>query len=227
MSKNQHVMDLAHILLISEGAIHDSGITVITINFGGFMKNIRQIALAVACACVAVPASAASFVSYGFTDMDDITGALTTGDMEFYASGLQTVIPGSFAYDFFFQVGIPYIGLGVVADLPSVGPKFNITGLKVDLYSDFGSVAMADAGDMMMFTLGTGDYITGGGTLGAGNYYFHVTGQAVGTLGGKFSYSASAVPVPEPETWAMLVAGLGLVGLQLRRRTNSSKISIN
>jgi hypothetical protein len=189
------------------------------------MKSIRQIALAVACACVAVPASAAS--TYGYTNIGDITGALTTGDMEFYASGLQTVIPGSFTYDFFFQVGIPYIGLGVVADLPSIGPKFNITGLTVDLYSDGGAAGPAGSGDSMLFSLGTGDYITGGGTLGAGNYYFHISGQAVGTLGGQFSYSASAVPVPEPETWAMLVAGLGLVGLQLRRRTKTGMLSIN
>lgn len=31
---------------------------------------------------------------------------------------------------------------------------------------------------------------------------------------------SSAVPVPEPETWAMLLAGLGLVGWAARRRTS-------
>ena len=36
-----------------------------------------------------------------------------------------------------------------------------------------------------------------------------------------------ALTVPEPETWAMLVAGLGLVGLQLRRRTKTGMLSIN
>ncbi len=29
-------------------------------------------------------------------------------------------------------------------------------------------------------------------------------------------------PVPEPETWAMLLAGLGLVGLMVRRRLDGS-----
>ncbi|MDP2031170.1 MAG: PEPxxWA-CTERM sorting domain-containing protein [Thiobacillus sp.] len=33
-------------------------------------------------------------------------------------------------------------------------------------------------------------------------------------------YVSSAVPVPEPETWAMLLAGLGLVGWAARRRTS-------
>lgn len=31
-------------------------------------------------------------------------------------------------------------------------------------------------------------------------------------------YEPVAAPVPEPETWAMLVSGLGLVGMRLRRR---------
>jgi len=36
------------------------------------------------------------------------------------------------------------------------------------------------------------------------------------------SLSIVTTPVPEVETWAMMLAGLGLVGLQLRRRTSSS-----
>ncbi len=33
-----------------------------------------------------------------------------------------------------------------------------------------------------------------------------------------FDMTVSAAPVPEPETWAMLLAGLGLLGLRARRR---------
>jgi hypothetical protein len=40
-------------------------------------------------------------------------------------------------------------------------------------------------------------------------------------------YTLQIAVVPEPETWAMLVAGLGLVGLQLRRRTKTGMLSIN
>jgi len=36
--------------------------------------------------------------------------------------------------------------------------------------------------------------------------------------GPKFSFGVAAAPVPEPETYALMLAGLGLVGLAARRR---------
>lgn len=163
--------------------------------------------------------------TYGYTNVGDITGALTTGDMEFYANGLVPIGPGLFEYDFFFQTAIPYFGLGVVADLPSINTKYNIENMEVFLYADAGTVAMADAADTNLFMIGSGDYITGGGQLGAGSYYFRIEGNAVGTQGGQFSYSASAAPVPEAETWAMMGLGLGMVGLRLIRRRREERIA--
>lgn len=49
-----------------------------------------------------------------------------------------------------------------------------------------------------------------------------VNGMTNGTLGGVFNGSISVSPVPEPETWAMTLIGLGLVGFQLRRRAKQS-----
>lgn len=51
------------------------------------------------------------------------------------------------------------------------------------------------------------------GTLNPGNdYYFGVLGMTTGSAGGAYSLSAIAQPIPEAETWAMMVAGLGLLG---------------
>ena len=47
-------------------------------------------------------------------------------------------------------------------------------------------------------------------------YYGFTAGNGLADDGHNIS---SAVPVPEPETWAMLLAGLGLVGVAARRRT--------
>lgn len=170
--------------------------------------------------------SAPAVAVYGSTNVGDITGALTTGDMEFYASGLVPISPGTFEYIFFFQTSVPFIGQGVVADLPSIGTKYNITGMTVSLYSDLDTVGVADIPpDVLLDVIDTGDYITGGGPLDAGNYYFRITGDAVGTQGGQFSYSASAALVPDAETWAMMAMGLGLVGLRLRRRRSHGWIA--
>ncbi|MEW5787730.1 MAG: FxDxF family PEP-CTERM protein [Pseudomonadota bacterium] len=187
--------------------------------------KLKHMLCALACIGATTVSVQSSAASYGFTNVGDITGALTTGDMEFYAAGLQAVIPGSFIQDFFFQSGITYYGVGVVADLPSAGSSYNINGLSVSLFSDGGMVGVADAGDAELINFGTGDNVFGDAVVGAGSYYFRISGDAVGTKGGIFSYSASAAPVPEAETWAMMAMGLGLVGLQLRRRKAGERIA--
>jgi hypothetical protein len=62
--------------------------------------------------------------------------------------------------------------------------------------------------------------------LQAGSYYYEVQGELSKVGGAKF-YALNSValanggdtpPVPEPETYAMLLAGLGVVGIAARRR---------
>jgi hypothetical protein len=55
----------------------------------------------------------------------------------------------------------------------------------------------------------------------AGNYYLKVAGVTGGLLGGGYNGAisvAAVTPVPEPETYAMLLAGLGVMGFIARRR---------
>ena len=56
-----------------------------------------------------------------------------------------------------------------------------------------------------------------------GNFYLDVVARGDGSLGGVYSGSigVSAPPVPEPETYAMFLAGLGLMGVIVRRRMRS------
>lgn len=53
-----------------------------------------------------------------------------------------------------------------------------------------------------------------------GDAYLSVAGVANGSLGGLYNGAISVSPVPEPETFAMLLAGLGLMGAVVRRRSS-------
>lgn len=53
--------------------------------------------------------------------------------------------------------------------------------------------------------------------LGAGDYSFKFTGD-LGTSGGGYMVGLSIAPVPEPSEWAMMLAGLGIVGAVAARR---------
>jgi hypothetical protein len=55
-------------------------------------------------------------------------------------------------------------------------------------------------------------------TLAAGDYYFKVFALANGPAAYSISASATALPVPEPETYALMAAGLGVIGFVASRR---------
>jgi hypothetical protein len=57
--------------------------------------------------------------------------------------------------------------------------------------------------------------------LGAGTYKFSITGQGEGGIPAGLGVRLDA-GVPEPAAWAMMLAGFGLVGVGLRRRTTVS-----
>lgn len=56
-------------------------------------------------------------------------------------------------------------------------------------------------------------------SLTSGDYYYRATGMATGMAGGF--YTISSAPIPEPETYAMLLAGLGATLLARRRKPSA------
>ncbi|MDA8254128.1 MAG: FxDxF family PEP-CTERM protein [Betaproteobacteria bacterium] len=50
------------------------------------------------------------------------------------------------------------------------------------------------------------------------DYKFVVSGNVTGTLGGSYGGVLQAVPIPEAKSYAMMLAGLGLIGFTVLRR---------
>ena len=88
-------------------------------------------------------------------------------------------------------------------------PALHINNFTASLY-DSSNNLLGTGGSYSPFTTGA---------LTAGNYHLNVTGNVTGAFGG--AYSANITPAPEPETWAMMLAGLGLVASATRRKKSA------
>ena len=69
-------------------------------------------------------------------------------------------------------------------------------------------------------TPGSGNLALAWAASPAGSYYLNVTGISNGAQGGIYNGAISVTAVPEPETYAMMLAGLGALGFLARRRNN-------
>lgn len=124
--------------------------------------------------------------------------------------------------------------------LSSGGVIFDTYSFSLDtpsvVASSVSSLGAIGAGTYSVFSVGADGLIgtaddlgfgawTFGGTpvvhtlqLAAGEYYYSVFGIANGPAAFSISSAATAAPVPEPETYALLGAGLGMVGFIASRR---------
>lgn len=125
--------------------------------------------------------------------------------------------PGVGSFSDFFQFTLPSsfdVGSSAVNTQVNVFGNvfYDITGLSMSLYQGIAGDATADT------LLSSGLEIDR--SLGMGTYYFKVDGTATGKVGGFYTFGAVAA-VPEPETYALMLAGLGLVGFAARRRKST------
>lgn len=90
-------------------------------------------------------------------------------------------------------------------------PFFNISNFSAELYSGVTMLGSIAGNAPNTFT-----------GLGAGSYTLNVFGNPSGSFGGGYGGFLATVtaPIPEPETYAMMLAGLGALGFLARRRRN-------
>src|SRR5882672_7902738 len=132
-------------------------------------------------------------------------GALSAGSTPFSDSQAS-----SFTDTWNFSLGsIGYI----YATVSATGLK----GLSMDLFSE----TVGKKGKIKKELVITGTTFSFA-SLAAGDYFLRIKGSLINkSLDHSYAGSISVTPVPEPEVWAMMLIGIGLIGYQLRRKLKS------
>lgn len=127
----------------------------------------------------------------------------------------SVVVPGSFqdTYNMTVGSGNPSVAAAAVQLVLNLGSLslYNIQNLSADLFDSSntwiaGATQAANSSAPISFNA----------QLGSGNYHVNIAGNAIGSAGGIYTFAVAAVP--EPESYALMLAGLGLVSLVMRAR---------
>jgi len=170
--------------------------------------------LKLACVAVAAALSGAAqaqiVVPWGNHDAAELGGVLFFGTGSSFAADAIYTFSLSGTYD--------ALAVAVANNAPGV---FNMTGTQVELFASNGNSNWSDDVSLGAFAFGSTSTAHTYSALTAGNYYYRVTGTVDGPFGGSFLLSSHIQAVPEPESTAMFLAGLGLMGMIVRRRSRA------
>ena len=174
-------------------------------------------------------ASAATFLfkdtGVGATNVLNTTGELTGGNSKVAASktgvaftdtALFSVSPGEELTSY----SVSNLGTSKIAQISGgTAEIFQIVGMNdVPILASLIHLSVAPAGVVSSHT----DFSDGDFLLGPGSYLVKVisTGiDAVKTQGNaKYSVTLQGTAVPEPATWAVMLAGFGAIGASMRNR---------
>ena len=166
--------------------------------------------MVIAAASFASPVMAADITTTPAQVLDMVGTSAFFGD-----SFAENNMGNTFADHFNFSVtGAPANFDAIVSSISrAASTGLDITGLS--LYSSTNTLISTgtslQSGAIDVWTL-TSD------NLAAGDYYVQVSGTMVSQTSGSFGGAVSLAPVPEPETYGMMLGGLGILGFLARRR---------
>lgn len=156
-----------------------------------------------------VLAGASSFANAATFTLDMTDGAASIEQS--FASGTQSLV---FSDQFHFST----TGLsGVEAIVFSFDDVPGVAFDSVELYKGITPGSSVKVLGSTFDPVGGLWQVSGSG-LTAGSYFLQVEGHVLVNTGATYSGNLSVTAVPEADTYAMLLAGLGLVGVVARRR---------
>ena len=177
------------------------------------MKFKQFVAIAAFAALGSVSNFAAAQTIYGSFTEAGAPNMTSAFDGQQFGSGGSNgqVTPGTFDYTYIFNLS------SATTFTTLVTGNWGITGLT-------GTISGANSGSLNLVAGGSFPHLTlGYGALsGDSAYTLHFTGAAADGNGGFQVALTSVAAVPEPETYAMLLAGLGVIGAVARRRSRIS-----
>ena len=136
---------------------------------------------------------------------------------------------GSFSdvYTFTLSQESDTVSSAVALQQPSLsggGFDYNIEGGTFGLYSDADGDGIGGT-LISSTTFGSNNTSLTADSVAAGSYYWMVAGNANGDLGGIYNFTTNTAAVPVPETYALMLAGLGLLGFVGKRRMRQSSVN--
>ncbi|MDD2657933.1 MAG: FxDxF family PEP-CTERM protein [Candidatus Pacebacteria bacterium] len=173
--------------------------------------TLREFLLATLLTLGFIAAGPASAVADPFA-LGTVTGSTT---FEIGRSGIK----GNFVDQWTFSLGSSANSTAASWVVSTVGTAGNSGKIKVisDINNFTTSLWNADTGSIINMSLDSNGQLVA--PLTAGNYYYKVTGTGGKQLGGSYAGILSINPVPEPGELAMMLTGLGLLGVMVRRRS--------
>jgi hypothetical protein len=185
----------------------------------------KALAAAFALCCVAMPAHAATFVIDG-THGGDVTFDSFDVEIPFTMELLGGSIPASFTTSFsgFITADARYCAQFLPGEEPAdCYVPINPVSSQDSFTAEPGSI---DASVILPFSMsGTGAGFMHFSETDGGSVRITIDNAALVDDGGlSQGGSASAVPVPEPGSWALTLAGFGMIGGTMRARRKTPHI---
>lgn len=175
-----------------------------------------------------------------FADEIEYKGILSVPSTFTYGNDISNTSPASVTYGGNTYFGTSFyddyqftVAPGFANSLTSTinfGNFFGISGLQARLYTGHthqtGTVVPGTLIQAWGNTMNAGSFDVTNVVLGpvailnAGNYTLQIRGVATGLAGGTYSGVFQITAIPEADTYAMLIAGLGVMGFVARRKAN-------